>query len=97
MDRGDWGGDRTPDQPDKGLSCRAKNTIPPIHSDSDGGWYDRSDVVVTRDQIRGQFKLNGANHPKLMINRQSGLISLDGLTKFKGSRDPIDDRDHRRF
>ncbi len=50
-----------------------------------------------RDQIRGQFELNGANHPKLTINRQSGLISLDGLTKFKGSRDPIDDRDHRRF
>ena len=82
---------------DSGRIRPARNMIPPIHSDSDGGWYDLSDVVVTHDQIRGQFKLNGANRPKLTINRQSGRISLDGLTKFKGSCDPIDDRDHRRF
>jgi hypothetical protein len=75
----------------------AKNMIPPIHSDSDNGWYDLSDVEVGRDQIRGRFKLNGANRPKVTINRDSGRITLDGLTKFSGSCDPIDAGDHRRF
>jgi hypothetical protein len=68
----------------------AKNMIPPIHSDSDGGWYDIANLSVTRDMIRGEFKLNGANRPKLMIDRRAGRITLDGLTKFSGTCDPLD-------
>lgn len=68
----------------------ARNMIPPIHSGSDGGWYDIANLSVSRDIIRGEFKLNGANRPKLMIDRRSGHISLDGLTKFSGSCDPLD-------
>lgn len=68
----------------------AKNMIPAIHSDSDGGWYDLANLSVSRDIIRGEFKLNGMNRPKLMIDRRSGHISLDGLTKFSGSCDPLD-------
>jgi hypothetical protein len=40
--------------------------------------------------IRGEFKLNGANRPKLMIDRRAGRITLDGLTKFSGTCDPLD-------
>jgi hypothetical protein len=68
----------------------AKSMIPPIHSDSDGGWYDISNLSVGRDIIRGEFKLNGANRPKLMIDRRAGRITLDGLTKFSGTCDPLD-------
>ncbi len=68
----------------------AKNMIPPIHSDSDAGWYDISNLSVSRDMIRGEFKLNGANRPKLMIDRRAGRITLDGLTKFSGTCDPLD-------
>jgi hypothetical protein len=68
----------------------AKNMIPPIHSGSDGGWYEISNLSVSRDMIRGEFKLNGANRPKLMIDRRAGHISLDGLTKFSGTCDPLD-------
>jgi hypothetical protein len=68
----------------------AKNMIPPIHSDSDGGWYDISNLSVGRDVIRGEFKLNGANRPKLMIDRRAGRIRLEGLTKFDGTCDPLD-------
>lgn len=75
----------------------AKSMIPPIHSDSDQGWFNLSDVSVTRDQITGQFKLNGANRPKMTIDRRSGRITLDGLTQFHGSCDPVDGADHRRF
>jgi hypothetical protein len=68
----------------------AKNMIPPIHSDSDAGWYDITNLSVSRDIIRGEFKLNGMNRPKLMIDRRTGHISLDGMTKFSGSCDPLD-------
>lgn len=68
----------------------AKNMIPPLHSDSDGGWYDISDLSISRDIIRGQFKLNGANRPKIMIDRRAGRVTLDGLTKFSGACDPLD-------
>lgn len=68
----------------------ARNMVPPIHSDSDGGWYEISGLTISRDTIRGQFKLNGANRPKITIDRRSGHIVLDGLTKFRGSCDPID-------
>ena len=75
---------------DAGRIRPARNMIPPIHSDSDGGWYDIRNLSVGRDTIRGQFKLNGANQPKLSIDRRSGHITLDGLTKFRGECDPID-------
>lgn len=68
----------------------AKNMIPPIHADGDAGWYEISNLSVSRDVIRGEFKLNGMNRPKLMIDRRSGHISLDGLTKFSGACDPLD-------
>lgn len=75
---------------DRGRIRPAKNMIPPIHSGGDGGWYDINNLSVSRDIIRGEFKLNGANRPKLMIDRRSGHISLEGLTKFSGSCDPLD-------
>lgn len=68
----------------------AKSMLPPIHSSSDAGWYDLANLSVSRDIIRGEFKLNGMNRPKLMIDRRTGHISLDGLTKFSGSCDPLD-------
>lgn len=68
----------------------AKNMIPPIHSSSDGGWYDIANLSISRDFIRGEFKLNGANRPKITIDRRAGRITLDGLTKFSGTCDPLD-------
>jgi hypothetical protein len=68
----------------------AKNMLPPLHSDSDGGWYNLSSLSVSRDMIRAQFKLNGLNRPKLSIDRRSGRITLEGLTTFHGTCDPLD-------
>ena len=68
----------------------AKNMVPPIHGDNDAGWYEISNLSVSRDMIRGEFKLNGANRPKVMIDRRAGRITLDGLTKFSGTCDPLD-------
>ncbi|MDZ4373713.1 MAG: hypothetical protein U1C74_20145 [Phenylobacterium sp.] len=68
----------------------AKSMLPPLHGDSDGGWYDIDALSVSRDTITGRFKLNGLNRPKLTINRQSGRITVEGLTEFRGSCDSMD-------
>ena len=75
---------------DMGRIRPAKSMLPPVHSDSDGGWYDIRNLSISRDTIRGEFKLNGLNRPKISIDRRSGRISLDGLTKFSGTCDPLD-------
>lgn len=75
---------------DTGRIRPAKSMLPPVHSDSDGGWYDLRNLSISRDMIRGEFKLNGLNRPKMTIDRRSGRITLDGLTKFRGTCDPLD-------
>ncbi len=75
---------------DRGRIRPARNMLPLIHSDSDGGWYSFKKLSVSRDIIRGEFKLNSANTPKVTIDRRAGRIMLDGLTKFSGTCDPLD-------
>lgn len=68
----------------------AKNMLPPLRSSSDNGWYEISNLSISRDMIRGEFRLNGLNKPKLSIDRRAGRIVLDGLTKFSGDCTPLD-------
>ena len=75
---------------DTGRIRPAKSMLPPLHASSDAGWYDITGLSVTRDIIRGSFRLNGANKPKLMIDRRSGHITLEGLTSFRGTCDAMD-------
>jgi len=75
---------------DAGRIRPVKSMLPPVHSDSDDGWYEIRNLAIGRDAIRGEFKLNGLNRPKLTIDRRSGRITLDGLTKFRGTCDPLD-------
>lgn len=75
---------------DVGRIRPAKNMLPPLHSDSDGGWYDIRNLSISRDFIRGEFKLNGLNRPKITIDRRAGHIRLEGLTNFSGTCDPLD-------
>ncbi|SHN05892.1 hypothetical protein SAMN05192549_10498 [Duganella sacchari] len=69
--------------------------IPPLHGDSDNGWWRLTDLIVGHDEIRGEFRLNALNQPRLSINRRSGAITIDGMIKFSGRCDPDDG--HRRF
>ena len=75
---------------DAGRIRPAKSMLPPVRSDSDGGWYDLRNLSISRDTIQGEFKLNGLNRPKLRIDRRTGHITLDGLTKFRGICTPLD-------
>jgi hypothetical protein len=72
-----------------------KQLIPPIHADSSNGWWDVMDLIVGHDEIRGRFQLNALNRPTLVINRRSGVITVDGMIKFSGRCDADDG--HRRF
>lgn len=75
---------------DRGRIRPAKSMLPPIRSGSADGWYDIVNLSVSRNVIRGEFKLNGMNRPKITIDRRAGHIKLDGLTKFSGTCTPLD-------
>lgn len=68
----------------------AKNMLPPLRSSSDDGWYDVSNLSVSRDMIHGEFRLSGLNKPKMPIDRRAGRIVLDGLTEFSGDCTRLD-------
>ena len=53
------------------------------------------DILIGRDDIRGPFQLNSLNRPTVVINRRSGVITVDGMIKFSGRCDADDG--HRRF
>lgn len=75
---------------ERGRVRPAKSMLPPLHSSGSDGWYDIKNLSVSRDMIRGEFKLNGLNQPKITIDRRAGHIMFDGLTKFNGSCTPLD-------
>ena len=72
-----------------------KSLVPPLHGDSNNGWWTIEDLIVGHDEIRGKFRLNGLNQPRLSINRMNGAITIDGMIKFNGRCDA--DQGHRRF
>ena len=55
----------------------------------------RDELIVGHDEIRGKFRLNGLNQPRLSISRMNGAITIDGMIKFSGRCDA--DQGHRRF
>lgn len=73
--------------------------VPPIHSGGTDGWWELTGATVGDDAIRGQYRLNGLNKPRLTIDRRSGRISIVGTSpyRFSGTCDTIDHADRRRF
>ncbi|GGZ41528.1 hypothetical protein [Asticcacaulis endophyticus] len=80
---------------DEGQIRLPKPMVPPIHSGGDGNWWPIDDLIVGHNEIRGRFALNGLNKPNIVINRRSGVITIDGMVKFSGRCDADDG--HRRF
>ena len=75
-----------------------RSLIPPLNSRGDKGWWDLSDVSIGSDLIRGTYRLNGLNKPKVTIDRRSGRITVQGLASygFRGTCDVIG-HEPRRF
>lgn len=61
--------------------------IPPINSGGDHGWWELSNLQVGADRIRADYRLNGMNKPRLTVDRQSGHITIEGVTNFAGQCD----------
>lgn len=75
-----------------------RSLIPPINSRGNSGWWDLYDVSVGPDVIRGTYRLNGLNKPRVVIDRRSGRITVQGMSDygFRGTCDMIG-HDSRRF
>lgn len=75
-----------------------KSLIPPLNSRGNNGWWDLSDVAVGPDTIRGTYRLNGLNKPRIVIDRRSGRITVQGFSNygFRGTCDTIG-HEPRRF
>ncbi|MDB5452181.1 MAG: hypothetical protein JWO33_759 [Caulobacteraceae bacterium] len=71
--------------------------VAPIHSGDVDGWWELKDLSVDRDRITGQYRLNGLNSPKVVIDRRSGRIRIDGIEHFRGECDAGDWDSDRRF
>jgi hypothetical protein len=69
-----------------------KKLLPPINSGGDDQhWWQLVNLVVTPDQITASYRLNGLNHPKVRIDRTTGMISIKGFEQdFTGRCDKID-------
>lgn len=77
-----------------------RKLVPPIHSG--GGtddWWDVYNVSLQPERISGEYRLNGLNKPRIVINRISGQISITGISGygFHGGCDTVDAAAHRRF
>ncbi|WP_380780026.1 hypothetical protein [Sphingomonas sp. R86520] len=68
-----------------------RSLIPPINSRGNNGWWDLYDVVSGPDVIRATYRLNGLNKPRIVIDRRTGRITVQGTASygFRGSCDVI--------
>ncbi len=80
---------------DAGRIHMPKQLIPPMHSGGSGDWWDIDELIVGHNEIRGRFRLNALNRPTVVIDRRSGMLTVDGMIKFNGRCDADDG--HRRF
>jgi hypothetical protein len=58
--------------------------LPPIHEGDRGGWWNLKDIVITNDEVRTRYRLNGLNKPRIVVDRRTGRIAIEGIEKFYG-------------
>lgn len=61
--------------------------IAPLNSGGRDGWWDLTDLRITRDRIVGRYRMNGLNSPSVDIDRRTGRIEIAGLEHFSGHCD----------
>lgn len=69
---------------DQGKARMPRTMLPPVHG-GDGGWFMIKDIRVSDNEITGTVEVNFMNHPKLVIDRLAGTVSLAGKAgQFNG-------------
>ncbi len=71
--------------------------VAPLHSGDVDGWWALSNLIVSPDSITGQYRMNGLNSPRVVIDRRSGRLRIDGIEHFRGECDAGDWDSNRRF
>lgn len=51
--------------------------LPPIHG-GENGWFKLSDIASSDRDITASADINFANHPKVRIDRVTGVINIVG-------------------
>jgi hypothetical protein len=75
---------------DQGRIRLPKRLIPPINSGGSERWWDLENLQISLNEIRGRYRMNGLNKPKVVIDRMSGEIAIDGIEHFNGRCNPVD-------
>lgn len=58
--------------------------LPTLHG-GDGGWFEIKDIRISDNEITGSVSVNVINHPKLVLDRMAGTVSLSGKAgQFNG-------------
>ena len=73
--------------------------ILPVLRGGDDGWFEINDLSVGSREITGRVRINALNKPRMRIDRNTGIITLDGgSNSFNGQCEPYSrDADQRRF
>jgi hypothetical protein len=74
-----------------------KSLIPPLNSRGNDGWWALSDLSIEPDTIRATYRLNGLNKPRMVIDRRTGRITVQGFADygFRGTCDVIGNEPRR--
>ncbi|GEM_PF-1569890 len=62
-----------------------RDLVPPLHAGDNRGWWSLGNVRASGDVLTADFHLNGLNRPRLRLDRRTGDLSLDGLSRFSGT------------
>lgn len=65
--------------------ARLPRIMLPVLRGGEGGWFDIKSVKISENEITGTVGVNFVNHPKLVLDRLTGTISLSGKAgQFNG-------------
>lgn len=58
--------------------------LPKFHG-GDGGWFEIRDIRVSENEITGSAAVNVMNHPKIVLDRLTGTVTVSGRSgQFNG-------------
>lgn len=75
---------------DSGKARLPRAMLPPIRG-GEGGWFEVKNIRISENEITGTVNVNVINHPKLVLDRLTGTVSLAGKAgQFNGQCQKFD-------
>lgn len=74
-----------------------RSLLPPIHG-GDDAWFKMTNLVEGDREITGSANVNVVTHPKIRLDRYSGVVSIDGrMGTFTAQCQKVDANADRQF